>query len=85
MPLRLLERVMPWLMTKLSDSDAAKMMTSFKLGAPKGDATLVELLSRWAERGRGGSPDSPGNATRGERPAAAAAAARWYRVPAATS
>jgi hypothetical protein len=52
MPLRLLERVLPWLFSELSDEDADGMMTNLRLGAPAVDQQLVELLLRWAQRGR---------------------------------
>lgn len=52
MPLRLLERVLPWLFSELSDEDAEGMMTNLRLGAPAVDQQLVELLLRWAQRGR---------------------------------
>ncbi|GBF95645.1 hypothetical protein Rsub_08627 [Raphidocelis subcapitata] len=52
MPLRLLERVMPWLVAKLSAADAEGLISSLRLAAPKGDRQVVELLLRWAERGR---------------------------------
>lgn len=52
MPLRLLERVLPWLLSKLSAEDAEGMMTNLRLGAPQLDQQLVELLLRWAQRGR---------------------------------
>ena len=55
MPLRLLEKVMPWLVARLSESDAKGMMASMRLGAPEVDKQLVELLLRWAERGRWGT------------------------------
>ncbi|WIA41165.1 hypothetical protein OEZ86_004781 [Tetradesmus obliquus] len=35
MPLRLLERVLPWLLSKLSAEDAEGMMTNLRLGAPQ--------------------------------------------------
>lgn len=52
MPLRLLERVLPWLFSELSDEDADGMMTNLRQGAPLVDQQLVELLLRWAQRGR---------------------------------
>jgi hypothetical protein len=57
MPLRLLERVLPWLLSKLSAEDAEGMMTNLRLGAPQVDQQLVELLLRWAHRGRWPLPD----------------------------
>ncbi|DBB01633.1 hypothetical protein WJX77_010630 [Trebouxia sp. C0004] len=58
MPLRLLERVMPWVAGKLNDEEAAEMLQNMQLAAPEVDSVLVQLLSRWAERGRDGSPRS---------------------------
>jgi hypothetical protein len=53
MPLRLLERVLPWLVSEVSQADADGMMASLRLGAAPGtDQQLVELLLRWAQRGR---------------------------------
>ncbi|EFJ48814.1 hypothetical protein VOLCADRAFT_60154 [Volvox carteri f. nagariensis] len=52
MPLRLLERVMPWVVSGLDDVAAASLLSNIRLGAPPGDLPLVELLSRWARRGR---------------------------------
>jgi hypothetical protein len=52
MPLRLLERVLPWLFSELSDEDADGMMSNLRQGAPLVDQQLVELLLRWAQRGR---------------------------------
>ncbi|KAF8062684.1 zinc finger protein BRUTUS-like [Scenedesmus sp. PABB004] len=64
MPLRLLERVLPWLLSKLSDEDAEGMLSNLRLGAPQVDQQLLELLLRWAQRGRWPLPDAavPGGA-----------------------
>ena len=43
---------------KLSDEAAAEMVQNMHLAAPEVDSILVQLLSRWAQRGRGGSPGS---------------------------
>lgn len=48
MPLRLLERVMPWVTASLSSQDTQQMLTNMRLGAPETDSVLVELLTRWA-------------------------------------
>ncbi len=62
MPLRLLERVMPWIAAGLSDSDAAELLRNIQLGAPASDRVLVQLLSQWAgatgPRSAGGSAAS---------------------------
>ncbi len=34
------------------------MLLNMQLAAPEVDSVLVQLLSRWAERGRDGSPRS---------------------------
>ncbi|GIL45357.1 hypothetical protein Vafri_2604 [Volvox africanus] len=52
MPLRLLERVMPWVVSGLDDAAAVSLLSNIRLGAPASDRPLVELLSRWAWRGR---------------------------------
>lgn len=65
MPLRLLERVMPWLVAKLSARDAGQLLATMRLGAPRSDATLVQLLSRWAERGRAGGGGDAGDTLSG--------------------
>ncbi|GIL78726.1 hypothetical protein Vretimale_373 [Volvox reticuliferus] len=52
MPLRLLERVMPWVVSGLDDAAAVSLLSNIRFGAPANDLPLVELLSRWAWRGR---------------------------------
>jgi hypothetical protein len=74
MPLRLLERVLPWLLSKLSAEDAEGMMTNLRLGAPQVDQQLVELLLRWAHRGRWPLPEPAAVAGAGVAAAAAAGA-----------
>jgi hypothetical protein len=73
MPLRLLERVLPWLLSKLSAEDAEGMMTNLQLGAPQVDQQLVELLLRWAHRGRWPLPEPAAVAGAGVAAAAAPA------------
>lgn len=58
MPLRLLERVMPWVAGNLNDDEAEEMLLNMQLAASEVDSVLVQLLSKWAERGRDGSPCS---------------------------
>lgn len=41
---------------KLNEEDVKEMLTNMKLAAPE-DVALVELLSRWAKRGRRSSPE----------------------------
>ena len=43
---------------KLNDEEAAEMLHNMQLAAPEVDSVLVQLLSRWAERGRDASPCS---------------------------
>eukprot|EP00887_Chlorella_sp_A99_P004372 scaffold15.g4372.t1 len=52
MPLRLLERVMPWVAGKLADDDVREWLANIRLAAPAEDAPLVELLGQWARRGK---------------------------------
>ena len=51
MPLRLLERVMPWVVAKLRDEDAREWLINIRRAAPPHDAPLVQLLELWANRG----------------------------------
>ena len=41
----------------MTEKEAASMLSNMRLAAPEMDSTLVELLSRWALRGRHGSPE----------------------------
>ena len=41
---------------KLSDEDVHEMLSNMELAAPE-DSALVQLLSRWAKRGRRPSPE----------------------------
>ncbi|XP_020264959.1 zinc finger protein BRUTUS [Asparagus officinalis] len=52
MPLRLLERVLPWLVAKLSDEEAQCFLKNLHMAAPLSDRALVTLLSGWACKGR---------------------------------
>jgi len=78
MPLRLLERVAPWLAARhLCPEDAKGVIETLRLGAPEADRRLVELLVRWAERssGRGGDGSGGGGGADGVGPASALLAA----------
>ncbi|KXZ51428.1 hypothetical protein GPECTOR_12g390 [Gonium pectorale] len=77
MPLRLLERVMPWVVGRLDNAAADALLSNIRLGAPGGDQALVELLSRWARRGRprGASPLEYSSAGQGQVQGASAGAA----------
>eukprot|EP00891_Asterochloris_glomerata_P008539 jgi/Astpho2/8539/Aster-05573 len=56
MPLRLLERVMPWVAASLTSEEAAELVTNMQLAAPAADRTLVQLLTRWTKSGTAGTP-----------------------------
>ncbi|KAF2931979.1 zinc finger protein BRUTUS isoform X1 [Oryza sativa Japonica Group] len=51
-PLKLLERVLPWFVSKLNDQDAEAFLQNMFLAAPSSEAALVTLLSGWACKGR---------------------------------
>ncbi len=59
MPLRLLERVMPWVAGGLAPAEVEAWLGDVRRAAPAGEAPLVQLLSRWAASG-GGGPGAPG-------------------------
>ncbi|KAF8727465.1 hypothetical protein HU200_019073 [Digitaria exilis] len=52
MPLKLLERVLPWFVTKLNDVEAVSFLQNMRLAAPPSETALVTLLSGWACKGR---------------------------------
>ncbi|WOL11715.1 hypothetical protein Cni_G20479 [Canna indica] len=52
MPLKLLERVLPWFVAKLSDKEASSFLQNMHLAASSSDAALVTLFSGWACKGR---------------------------------
>ncbi|XP_047337425.1 zinc finger protein BRUTUS-like [Impatiens glandulifera] len=56
MPLKLLERVLPWLVGSLSENDAKTFLRNMHLAAPAPDTALVTLLSGWACKGRHQNP-----------------------------
>jgi zinc finger-like protein len=51
MPLKLLERVLPWLVAVLSEEQAKEMLLNIRLAAPVADYALVTLFSGWACKG----------------------------------
>jgi len=59
MPLRLLERVLPWVSSQVSEEECAAMLETMRLAGAVGaereaiSGVLVQLLVKWAERGRG--------------------------------
>ncbi|KAL3695707.1 hypothetical protein R1sor_009783 [Riccia sorocarpa] len=48
MPLKLLERVLPWLVGALSEDEAKDMFQNMHLAAPQADRALVTLFTGWA-------------------------------------
>lgn len=52
MPLRLLERVLPWLVSKLTDEKAKAFLHNMCFAAPPSDSALVTLFYGWACKGR---------------------------------
>ncbi|KAJ4806511.1 zinc finger protein-like protein [Rhynchospora pubera] len=52
MPLKLLEQVLPWLVSKLSNEEARSFLQNMHLAASTSEAALVTLLSGWACKGR---------------------------------
>ncbi|KAL0920192.1 hypothetical protein M5K25_009312 [Dendrobium thyrsiflorum] len=60
MPLRLLERALPWLVSMLTHEQAKSFLHNIHLAAPPSDAALVTLFSGWACKGRARDISSPG-------------------------
>ncbi|XP_062180337.1 zinc finger protein BRUTUS-like isoform X2 [Phragmites australis] len=60
MPLKLLERVLPWFTAKLRDEDAVSFLQNMRLAAPSSETALVTLLSGWACKGRLEDTSNPG-------------------------
>ncbi|KAF3339714.1 RING finger protein C2F3.16 [Carex littledalei] len=52
MPLKLLEQVLPWLVSKLSNEEARSFLQNMHLAASASETALVTLLSGWACKGR---------------------------------
>ncbi|XP_006654746.2 zinc finger protein BRUTUS-like isoform X1 [Oryza brachyantha] len=52
MPLKLLERILPWFVSGLNDPDAEAFLQNMFLAAPSSETALVTLLSGWACKGR---------------------------------
>ncbi|CAI5534729.1 unnamed protein product, partial [Closterium sp. Naga37s-1] len=50
MPLRLLERVLPWVMTFVTKEEASEIVENMKLAAPEMDVPLVSLFTSWASK-----------------------------------
>ncbi|WOK93020.1 hypothetical protein Cni_G01712 [Canna indica] len=51
MPLKLLEHVLPWFVTKLSDDEASSFLLNMHLAASSSESALVTLFSGWACKG----------------------------------
>ncbi|OVA12998.1 zinc finger protein [Macleaya cordata] len=52
MPLKLVERVLPWLVGSLSEEEAGSFLQNMHLAAPASDTALITLFSGWACKGR---------------------------------
>ncbi|MBA0616657.1 hypothetical protein Godav_026159 [Gossypium davidsonii] len=52
MPLRVIERVLPWLVGSLTDHEARNFLKNMQLAAPATDSALMTLFSGWACKGR---------------------------------
>ncbi|KAF3628022.1 putative HBS1-like protein-like [Capsicum annuum] len=52
MPLKLIERVLPWLVGTLSEDEARDFLKNLQLAASEADTALVTLLSGWVCKGR---------------------------------
>ncbi|KQK05031.1 zinc finger protein BRUTUS [Brachypodium distachyon] len=52
MPLKLLEHVLPWFVSKLDDANAQSFLQNMCSAAPSSETALVTLLSGWACKGR---------------------------------
>nr|GLL21912.1 zinc finger protein BRUTUS-like [Ipomoea trifida] len=52
MPLKLIERVLPWLVGSLTEDEAKNFLKNMQLAAPASDTALVTLYSGWACKGR---------------------------------
>ncbi|KXG22488.2 hypothetical protein SORBI_3009G222200 [Sorghum bicolor] len=60
MPLKLLERVLPWFVVKLNEAEAVSFLQNMRLAAPSSETALVTLLSGWACKGRLEDTSNPG-------------------------
>lgn len=52
MPLRLIERILPWFVGSLSEDEASNFLVNMQLAAPETDTALVTLFCGWACKGR---------------------------------
>lgn len=70
MPLRLLERFMPWISAKLDEKDVEDWLENIRKASNSTQKPLVELLSEWAARGPKRHGDTSGNRCVSDDPAA---------------
>ncbi|KAJ7975142.1 zinc finger protein-related [Quillaja saponaria] len=52
MPLKLIERVLPWLIGSLTEDEAKMFLKNMQLAAPETDTALITLFSGWACKAR---------------------------------
>ncbi|XP_050237589.1 zinc finger protein BRUTUS [Mercurialis annua] len=52
MPLKLIERVLPWLVGTLNEDEAKKILKNMQSAAPAIDTALITLFTGWACKGR---------------------------------
>lgn len=52
MPLKLIERVLPWLVQSLTEEEIKNILKNIQLAAPAADSALVTLFSGWACKAR---------------------------------
>ncbi|KAK1269905.1 hypothetical protein QJS04_geneDACA018521 [Acorus gramineus] len=52
MPLKLIERVLPWFVSSLSEEEARSFLQNIRLAASEKETALVTLFSGWACKGR---------------------------------
>ncbi|XP_049934644.1 zinc finger protein BRUTUS-like isoform X2 [Nymphaea colorata] len=60
MPLKLVERALPWLVGSLNEQEAKAVLQNMHLAAPQSDVALVTLFSGWACKGRVHDPPGAG-------------------------
>ncbi|CAL9042149.1 unnamed protein product [Musa banksii] len=61
MPLKLLERVLPWFVANLSDEEASSFLQNMHLAASSSESALVTLFSGWACKARSEGITNSGN------------------------
>lgn len=68
MPLRLLERVMPWVASKLRSEEVHDWLVNIKSAAPREEAPLLALLVQWTLRGQKGVKSRSSSRSRTDDP-----------------